>query len=229
MSIPELARMFRRHWVAMLVILIVTGAVALGFRHTTPLSQDSGNVAFSVAPGLATGLETDTLIITADAMVRWLNSPQGTSRVLQQGGTSDYQFGLVNFYDQEYPVYAVPMATLTTTSYNPAVAQRTFNAALHAIQQELQKQQAIAGVPRGTRVSASVVGNSTGPVTLGGSRKRTYAGLALLAFMAAYFTGRLLDRYPGWRKLLPPPLRTPSRFRIPARSLRSYGDPAERL
>jgi hypothetical protein len=229
MSIPELARMFRRHWVAMLIVVIVTGAVALNFRHTTPLSQDSGNVAFSVAPGLATGLETDTLIITADTMVRWLNGPQGASSVLRQGGTDDYQFGLVNFYDQEYPVYAVPMATLTTTSYDPAVAQRTFNAAFHAIQQKLQTQQLIAGVPRGARVSASVVGSSTGPVTLDGSHKRTYAGLALLALMVAYFTGRLLDRHPSWRALLRPSLRGPSRFRIPARSVHSYGDPARRV
>ena len=225
MSIPELARLARRHWIAMLVVVIVTAAVGFGFRHTKPMYQDSGTVLFSPTPSLQRpGVGAQTLIVTADLMVVWLNGPQGTRQVFQAGGTGSYQFALVNSYDEEYPVYSEPLATLSATSYNPAVAQRTFEAALHVVQQELLAQQAAHGVPFVNRFHAYLVGNSTGPVAMTGYPKRTYAGLILLALMAAYFTGTLLDRHPGWRSALrarfrkrggpqPPSHRTP----LPAR------------
>jgi hypothetical protein len=217
MSIPELARLARRHWIAMLVVLLITGGTAYHFRHTAPLYQDSASVLISPTPSLQgdNGVlpgTLDTLIITAGVMVDWLNSPQGSQQVLQDGGTGSYQFGLVNFYDQEYPQYLQPVATLNTTSYSPAVAERTFTAALSALQQELQARQAAFRVPHNQRILAYVVGGPSGPVELSGYPKRTYGGLALLALIAAYFVARLLDRHPGWGMALRAYLQIPARL-----------------
>lgn len=204
MSIPELASLARRQWIVVLIVILVTVAFAYHFKRAVPLNQDSGNLLFSTTPSLQAGqhkqptVSIDPLIITADVMVDWLNSPQGARRVVQDGGTGGYQFGLVNFYDQEYPQYLQPLATLNTTSYSPIVAQRTFAAAMRAVQQELQAQQRAQGVPSYARISAYLVGSSTGPVSLSGYPKRTYVGLLLLALMAAYFGAKLLDRKPRW-------------------------------
>lgn len=200
MTIGELARMARRQWIAMLVVLVATAAVAIGFRHTKPLYQDHGTVAFSAPPAEASAI--DSLIITAFVIVERMNSSEGAQLVYRAGGGADYQFSLVNFYNEEYPDYSVPLATLVTTSYSPLAAQRTFDAALRALEQDVEDQQAVLRVPAGARINTDLVGSSSGPIAQKGSPIRTFAGLALLALVAAYFVGTLLDRHRGWGSLL---------------------------
>jgi hypothetical protein len=214
MSFPELAWLARRHWIVMIVVLLLTMAVGFNFRHTSPLYQSTGTIYFSASlPGqLSTStVSGGNLIVTADVIVNSVMSPAGALQVRKAGGTGDYQFGLVNFYNEQYPNYGEPAATLQASSYDPAVAEHTFAAALAVIQQSLQAKQAAVGTAADALISASLVGGSSGPVPQSGYPKRTYAGLGLLAIIAGYSVATALDRHPGWRAALH------IRARIPAR------------
>ena len=205
MSLRELAGLLRRQWSAIIVVFVLTVAIALDFKHTKPLYQDTGNVLFS-APGstksYASTVPIDTLIVTAYANVDYMTSPAASLQVRRAGGLGQYQFSLVNFYNQEYPDYSKPLATLRASSYSPVVAQGTFDAALRVIDQILEEQQSAAGTPVDHRITASLVGGSSGPVPQVGYPKRTLAGLGLLALVAAYFLASALDRHRGWRNVL---------------------------
>jgi hypothetical protein len=213
MSLRALARLARRHWIAMIVILLLTMAVGFDFRHASPLYQSTGTILFSASlPGQSNPDQVSggDLIVTADVVVRSVMSPAGQLQVGQAGGTSDYQFGLVNFYNQQYPSYQEPAALLQASSRDPAVAARTFAAALAVIQRNLRARQAANRTPAGDRITAALTGGSSGPVPQTGYPKRTYAGLLLLAIIAAYSVATALDRHPSWRM----PVRA---HRIPAK------------
>jgi hypothetical protein len=215
MSLLDLARLARRHWIVMIVMLLLTMAVGFDFRHTSPLYQSTGTILFAVSlPGQSNPdrISGNDLIVTADVVATSVMSPAGALQVRQAGGTGDYNFALVNFYNQQYPSYQEPAAILQASSRDPAVAERTFTAALAVIQQSLQARQAAANTPPADRISASLTGGSSGPVPLTGYPKRTYAGLLLLAIIAAYSVAIALDRHPRWRA----PARI--RSRMPARS-----------
>ncbi len=202
MSISQLAALAGRHRIAMLGVLVVTAAVAVGFRHTAPLYQDSGTVLFSTGTSNpnAIGAHGDDLIITADLIANRLSTSAAASEIEQAGGTGQYQFGLVNFYNEQYPNYSQPVATLGTTSYNPTVAAATFRAALQVINRELRSQQVLRGVRGDDMITAQLINGSSGPIALIGSPKRVYGALALLAIIIAYFIARFLDKHPEWRR-----------------------------
>ena len=67
-----------------------------------------------------------SLIMTGNAMTMILMSPQAQRQIRAAGGTANVNFALVNLYDEEYPNYGMPLATLTTTSPSPAADRNTF-------------------------------------------------------------------------------------------------------
>jgi hypothetical protein len=87
-------------------------------------------------------------------------------------------------YNEEYPNFGVPLATLTAASPVPADARRTFVVAARVLGRILAARQEQAGVPPRKRVSARILGDS-GPIIQTGSRARVFGGLALLAAIAA--------------------------------------------
>jgi hypothetical protein len=203
MSFSELARLAWRHWIVVIVVLLLTAAVGLDFRHSKPLYQSTGTITFSASlPGqqpTTSTVSTDDLIITANVLVNSVMSPSGALQVRKAGGMGDYQLALVNSYNEQYPSYQDPAATLQASSGDPAVAESTFAAALVVIQRNLLARQAAVGTSADALISASLNGGASGPVPQSGYPKRTYAGLGLLAVIAAYCMATALDRHPRWR------------------------------
>jgi hypothetical protein len=123
-------------------------------------------------------------------------SPQAQIQIRAAHGVAGYDLALINIYNQDYPDYSYPEATLTTSSPDAAETHRTFTIAARILAQILAKRQKRTGVPSSRRISARIIGDSL-PVAQTGSHKRVFAGLALLAMVACSTTSGFIDR---WRR-----------------------------
>jgi len=149
-----------------------------------PSSQTAPNAYFRYAP---------SIITASEAMTQILLSPQAQRQIRAAGGTANVSMALVNLYDEEYPDYGVPLATLTAASPSAANARRTFMISARLLDHILAARQVQAGVRPRDRISAQIVGD-TGPVYQAGSSKRALAGLALLAVIAVPLVWRFFGR-----------------------------------
>ncbi len=140
-----------------------------------PAAQNAPNAYYMFAP---------SLIASGEAMVQILMSPSVQRQIGATGRGARVSLALVNLYNEEYPYYGVPLATLTAASPVAATCHRTFTVAAHVLGLLLAAQQKQAGVPPRERISARILGDS-GPIIQTGSRARVLGGLALLAAMAA--------------------------------------------
>jgi hypothetical protein len=190
-----------RHWLVAGFVFLAAIGVGLGLTHSTPLYASTATVAFDIPRAMqkaGTPISGDNLIVTVGVLADTLSAPTVTGRVYgAAGGGAQYQFGLVNFYDQEYPNYAQPLATLQATSFRPDAARRTFEAAYRAMQQRLAAQQAAAGALPGDYITANIVRGSSQPIPQSGYPKRTYIGVFFLGLVSAYFTALILERNPA--------------------------------
>jgi hypothetical protein len=140
------------------------------------------------------------------------------------GGTATVSLTLVNLYDEEYPNYGLPMATLTSTSTSAAASQRTFTIAVRRLEDSLEAMQARAGVAPGNRISASILAPS-GPIAQPGSKKRVYGGLAILAVMAVSTLWGMINRRAARKRQVPavPPAAAPGLHRRRSDGLTTTG------
>jgi len=139
-----------------------------------PKAQNAPNAYYMFAP---------SLIASGEAMVQILMSPSVQRQIGATGRGASVSLALVNLYNEEYPYYGVPLATLTAASPGAADAHHTFAAAARVLGLLLAAQQKQAGVPPRERISAQILGDS-GPIIQTGSRARVFGGLALLAAIA---------------------------------------------
>lgn len=190
-----------RHWVATGLVFLAAMGVGLGLTHSTPLYASTATVAFGIPQAMqkaGTPISSDNLIIAADVLADTMSAPTVTRQVYgAAGGGGQYQFGLVNFYDQEYPSYSQPLATLQATSFRPDAARRTFEAAYRAMQQRLAAQQAAAGTLPADYITANLLRGSSQPIPQSGYPKRTYIGVLFLGLVSAYFAALILERNPA--------------------------------
>jgi hypothetical protein len=139
-----------------------------------PKAQNAPNAYYMFAP---------SLIASGEAMVQILMSPAVQRQIGAAGRGARVRLALVNLYNEEYPDYGVPLATLTAASPVAADTHRTFAVAARVLGLSLAAQQKQAGVPPRERISAQILGDS-GPISQTGSRARVFGGLALLAAIA---------------------------------------------
>lgn len=128
--------------------------------------------------------QAGTLISTGSVISQIITSPQIEHEVARAGGTAAYSLTLVNLYNQDYPDYGYPEATLSVHSPDPVSTHRTYLIAKRMLIETLASRQKQAGAPRGHRIVAQVADDS-GPIPRTGSRKRALGGLLLLGLIAA--------------------------------------------
>src|SRR5580700_3817871 len=188
MSFGHYVTVRRPQLLAMVFVTIVACAPAAAILKTPPQYSESANVIFSLPPSQvspnAYEIYASSLITSEEAMTQVLASPPAQHRMRSAGGTADVSMQLLNLYNQEYPEYPEPLATLVSASPSAADAHRTFAIAARLLRQVLASWQAQAGVPRRDRISAQIIAD-TGPVAQAGSRLRGLAGLALLTVIGA--------------------------------------------
>lgn len=179
------------------VVLFPVASVGYEIVRTPPTYVESATIEFSLpksqtAPN-AYYMFAPSLIMSGEAITQILISPQTQRRIRELNGTARVSLALVNLYNQQFPNYGEPLATLTASSPSAADSRRTFMVAAGLLEQLLKVQQDHAGVPPRNRISAQVIGES-GPIVQAGSPKRVFAGLALLAVMAVSIAWGILDR-----------------------------------
>jgi hypothetical protein len=140
-----------------------------------PKAQNAPNAYYMFAP---------SLITSGEAMVQILMSPSAQRQIGAAGRSASVSLALVNLYNEEYPFYGFPLATLTAASPVAADAHRTFVAAARVLGLLLVARQKQMGVPPRERISTLILGDS-GPIIQTGSRVRVFGGLALLSAIAA--------------------------------------------
>ena len=122
----------KRRWLrlgAVVMVLFLAAGIEYDIVHTPPMYLESATVVFSL-PKSQDALSAylgyaPSLITTADAMTQILASPQAQRQIRQQaGGTASVSLALVNLYDEEYPNYGVPLATLTARSLTRQLTAR---------------------------------------------------------------------------------------------------------
>jgi hypothetical protein len=165
----------------------MTGGLAVHIEQNRPDYVESATVLFTVpaANSSATGYtwQAEALISTGSVISQIVMSPQIEHKVAQAGGTAAYSLTLVNLYNQDYPDFGFPEATLSVHSPDPVSTHRTYLIAKRTLIETLASQQKQAGAPRGDRIVVQVA-NDSGPLPRTGSPKRALGGLLLLGLVA---------------------------------------------
>ena len=109
-----------------------------------PETQNAPNAYYMFAP---------SLIASGEVMVQILMSPSAQRQIGAADRGASVSLALVNLYNEEYPDYGVPLATLTAASPTAADAHFTFVAAAHVLRVLLAARQRQMGVPPRGRIS----------------------------------------------------------------------------
>jgi hypothetical protein len=196
----ELARLMRRHLLAVTAVLLIAVGVGYGIERTPPLYSESASVMFTVQGSLADSRPSasylPSIIATEVMMAETAMTPPWQSKIRDAGGKASFAFTPFNSYSLQYPDYYEPGATLTATSQRPADVQRTFTLVFRLLAQRLTAMQADARVPAGDRIQARLVGKGA-LVVQPGSPTRVLAGLLMLAVIALFTVVNFLDRRSG--------------------------------
>jgi hypothetical protein len=193
MSLGELVALARRHAVAVAMVLVFAAGTAYTFKHATPTYQESATFVLR-APG--TGPYSTfggTLINTGEVVAEWIMGPQGQQQVHQEGATNAFNVALVNYSNQEFPLYDAPYLTVSASAHDPVTAHRTFTTVTRVLNDYLAARQ--DGAPPEDRITVSVIGDAS-PLMERGSTIRSFAGLLVLTIVAAFLVSRFLDRHP---------------------------------
>jgi hypothetical protein len=190
----SLGKARRRLRLALVVAtLLLAAGVGYDIGISPPMYLESALVEFSLPKTLnapnapnapnAYYMFAPSLITSGEVMVQILNSPSAQRQIGAAGRGANVSLALVNLYNEEYPNYGVPLATLTAASPVAADARRTFVVAARVLGRLLAARQEQAEVAPRERVSAHILGDS-GPIIQTGSHARVFGGLALLAAIA---------------------------------------------
>jgi hypothetical protein len=205
MNIRETVALFRRHLLAVAVVLIIAAGVAYELESTPLLYSESATLEFIVAKSSVYSsinmLQIKPLIATEVMMAQTMTTPAGQDQVRKWGGAAQFSITPENMYSMQYPEYAEPSATLTATSQDPAAVRRTFTIVGRLLGQRLAALQARAKTPARQYVSVSVIGD-TGPLPQPGSRTRLFGGLAVLTLVSLFMVTIFLDRRRSLRTVL---------------------------
>jgi hypothetical protein len=168
--------------------LLLAAGAGYGIDISPPMYLESGTVELSLpktqnAPN-AYFMFAPSLITSGEVMVQILMSPSVQRQIGAVSRDASASLALVNLYNEEYPYYGFPLATLTAASPVAADAHRTFVVAARVLSLVLAARQKQVGVAPRERISAQILGDS-GPIIQPGSRARVFGGLVLLTAIAA--------------------------------------------
>jgi hypothetical protein len=196
MSSPWYARRRRLRLAAVGVAFFLAAAVAYDIVGAQPTYVESATVVFSLPRHARTPAAYEmfapSLITSGQAMSQLLMSAQMQRKIHEAAGTGSVSMRLVNLYDEEYPNYGEPLATLTSASPSAVAAHRTFAIAVRRLYRLLAAWQARASVRPRHRISAQIV-DDTGPLVQKGSGKRVIGGIAILAMVGVSALWRIVD------------------------------------
>ncbi len=184
--------------IAVILIGILAATAGGVIALTRPIYTESATVIFALprqySPAASYTWQAQSLISTGSVVSQVVMSPEIASRIRTAGGTASYKLALVNLYNQDYPDYSYPEATLTVTSQSAVSTRHTFLISKKILTDVLADRQGQAGAPVGDRIVANVTDDS-GPKAEVGSLKRSLAGLVLLTLVCGSTAWSILSRH----------------------------------
>lgn len=199
MSLSGAFGLLRRHFIAVLVILVVAAGVEYSFKHSATTYAETGTLVFipptSGAHPNAYAAVGGSLLEAAGVLSTQAMSPQEQQLVQAQGGSTQYDVELLNSYNLEYPNYSNAYLVVTTTSTDPVAVHRTYNVVTQLLYKQFREQQAQSDVAQNNRILMVSAGD-TGPLAQQGSSKRALIALAILTIVLVFGVAAFLDKHP---------------------------------
>jgi hypothetical protein len=191
--------LLRRHFVAVLVILVIAVGVEYSFKHSAPTYAEVGTLVFippvSGAHPNAYSAVGGSILEAAGTLAVSAMSPQEQQQVLHGGGNAAYDVELLNSYNLEYPNFSNAYLTVSTASTDPVAVHRTYALVTRLVTSQFLAQQVGDGVGPNNRIEIVMAGDS-GPLVQQGSSKRALIGLFILTIVAVFAAASFLDRHP---------------------------------
>lgn len=216
MSLFGALALLRRHFVAVLVILVIAAGVEYTFKHSAPAYAEVGTLVFippvSGAHPNAYSAVGGSVLEAAGTLAVSAMSPREQQQVLRGGGNAAYDVELLNSYNLEYPNFSNAYLMVSTASTDPVAVHRTFALVTRLVTSQFQAQQVADGATANNRIETVMAGD-TGPLVQQGSSKRALIGLFILTIVAVFAAASFLDRHPV---RLPWPGRRTGGARMPA-------------
>jgi hypothetical protein len=179
-------------------VIIITVGAAYALKRTATTYQESATVVFTTLQSASNpdpyGALDGTLTDVAGIMSLEMMNPQSRQQIRAAGGTADYNVGLVNLYNLQDPDYGYPYLTVSASGTDIGQVKRTFAAVSRTLGRELQLRQARVRVPPAARIVTRTLAD-TGPQPQPGSTMRVFAGLLILAVVAALSVVVFADRH----------------------------------
>jgi hypothetical protein len=177
-------------------VLVIALGLAYHLSHADPGYSDIAAVAFAAPNGAAEIYNGgQNLLATDEVVTDWIMSPAGIAQVRKAGGTAYFDVSLVNLNDELFPNYGDPYETIAVDSPDPTTAASTMSSLLYVLHRKLAAIQAATGAEQSTWIQIRVIAEPSGPVAQSGSKKRSEAGLLLLAIIFSISVAKILDRY----------------------------------
>jgi hypothetical protein len=191
--------LLRRHFVAVLVILIIAVGVEYSFKHSAPAYAEVGTLVFippvSGAHPNAYSAVGGSILEAAGTLAVNAMSPREQQQVLRSGGNAAYDVELLNSYNLEYPNFSNAYLEVSTASTDPVAVHRTYVLVSRLLTRQFLDQQVAFGATSNNRIEIVTAGDS-GPLAQQGSSKRALAGLLILTIVAVFAAASFLDRHP---------------------------------
>jgi hypothetical protein len=198
-SLSGALALLRRHFVAVLVILVIAVGVEYSFKHSAPTYAEVGTMVFippvSGAHPNAYSAVGGSILEAAGTLAVSAMSPQEQQQVLHGGGNAAYDVELLNSYNLEYPNFSNAYLTVSTASTDPVAVHRTYALVTRLVTSQFLAQQVGDGVAPNNRIEIVMAGDS-GPLVQQGSSKRALIGLFILTIVAVFAAASFLDRHP---------------------------------
>lgn len=196
MSLRQLIVLARRQAVAILIVFLVVLGFAYSVKKTPVPFLDSGTLVLAVPSAVSNpyySQYTAALISTGDVVEHWIDGPEGQAALQRAGAGSGFTVSLVNFSDEEYPLFSQPYLTVTASTDGVEADEQLFAAGVGVFNAELAKVQTSASAERSHLIVSKLIGVS-GPIIQPGSSKRVYPGILLIGVIAAYMLAAALDK-----------------------------------
>ena len=199
MSILEIGALLRRHFIAVLAVLVLAVWTVHDFKSTPMVYSDSATVVFKppISKRYPNPYESGggSIITAAGVIANYVNGSEGQKLVSAAGGTLPYTVELINTYNQDYPNYSAPEVDVEVNGTDIGAVTRTYAAVIQVIKDQTTARQIAAKAPKVDRIHLLVIGNP-GPLSQPGSSKRAMGGLMLLTMVGIFAVAIFFERHP---------------------------------
>ncbi len=199
MNIFEMGALLRRHFIAVLAVLVLALWLVHDFKATPMVWNESATVVFNppISQRYPNPYEAGggSIVTAAGVIANYVNGSEGQKLVSAAGGTLPYTAQLINTYNQDYPNYPAPEVDVDVNGTDIGAVMRTYAAVIQVVEAQNVARQVAAKSPKVDWMTLKVIGGN-GPLAQPGSSKRTLGGLMVLTLVGIFAVAIFVERHP---------------------------------